>query len=120
MANKEFSWNRNAPTNRETVIQCAAISLAAAIVPTVCSTAVAISLWQGGILVAWAALAFVPTVFMACWLLLFLTMICVYNISNRGHEREVRPPHPTAQAQKKTREIKGNFRNRKGRVIFDE
>lgn len=120
MSNKEYSWNRNAPTNREAVIQFAGISIAAAVVPTICTTAVAVSLFMGGVLESWQALTVVPFVFMACFLLLFLTLVCVYNISNRGHERTARPPHPTDNTQKKSREIKGKLKSKGGKFVFDE
>lgn len=117
--NKEYSWNRNAPTNREAVIQFAALSMAASIVPTVCTSAVAISLWTGGIIKAWEALTLVPFVFMACFLLMFLTLCCVYSITNRGHERRAAPPHPTDPPKKKARIIKGKVRGKLVTWLFD-
>jgi len=120
MSNKEFSWNRNAPTNREAVMQFAALSFAGALMPTLATMAVSISLRMSGLIPTLTLLLIVPTVFMACFLLLFLTLFCVYNLANKGHEREKRTPPPHQGNVKKKRVIKGAYKAKPGKWTFDK
>lgn len=118
--NREFSWNRNAPTNREAVIQFAALSFAGAVIPTVATMAVCISLRVGGVIPTTTLLLLVPTVFMACFLLLFLTLFSVYNLANKGHERERQTPLPHEESVKKNRVIKGAVSGKRAKIVFDK
>lgn len=118
--NREFSWNRNAPTNRDAILQFAAISLAGSIIPTLATAGVVISLRMGGIIPTHVMILVIPFVFMACFLLLFLTMCMVYNLANKGYERERNTPPPHSGGAKKNRTIEGAISGKKAKIVFDK